>query len=69
MLYQRRHLLAHSEGMVDDRYLQKSQDTAYKAGQRIVIKEKDVRVLMGYVRIIADNLKGSMPNAGHPLAS
>jgi RNA polymerase subunit RPABC4/transcription elongation factor Spt4 len=60
MLYQRRHLLAHSEGMVDDKYLQKSQDNSYKAGQRIVVKEKDVRALIDYVSTIANGLKGAI---------
>jgi uncharacterized Zn finger protein (UPF0148 family) len=63
MLYQRRHLLAHSEGMVDDMYLQKSQDNSYKAGQRIVVKEKDVRSLIDYVSTIASGLKGAMTSA------
>lgn len=60
MLYQRRHLLAHNEGMVDDKYLQKSQDNSYKAGQRIVVKEKDVRTLIDYVSTIASGLKGAI---------
>jgi uncharacterized Zn finger protein (UPF0148 family) len=62
VLYQRRHLLAHSEGMVDDKYIQKSQDTTYRAGQRIVVKEADVRKLIGYVSTIANDLKNSLPN-------
>ena len=61
VLYQRRHLLAHSEGMVDDKYLQKSQDATYKAGQRIVVKEQDVRKLISYISTIADQLKSRLP--------
>lgn len=63
VLYQRRHLLAHSEGMVDDKYLQKSHDTTYKVGQRIVVKEKDVRLLIGYVSTIASGLKSAVIGA------
>lgn len=52
-LFHRRHLLAHTEGFVDARYLQRSGDTSYKVGQRIVIKEKDVRRLVQLVRGLA----------------
>ena len=62
LLYQRRHLLAHSEGIVDDKYLQKSQDTSYKVGQRIVVKERDVKRLMDYVKAIVNGLKYSLSN-------
>ena len=63
VLYQRRHLLAHSEGMVDDKYLQKSQDNSYKAGQRIVVKEKDVRMLITYVSAVASGIKSALTSA------
>jgi uncharacterized Zn finger protein (UPF0148 family) len=43
LLFQRRHLLAHREGLVDDKYVQKSGDTAYRAGQRIVVSVVDVQ--------------------------
>lgn len=60
ILYQRRHLLAHNEGIVDNMYVQKSADTAYKEGQRIVVKEKDVRSLIEHVSTIASGLKGAL---------
>ena len=63
MLYQRRHLLAHSEGMADDKYLQKSQGNSYKPFQRFVVKEKDVGMLIGYVSTIASGLKDALANA------
>ena len=37
-LFQQRHLLEHQEGVVDDQYLQKSGDTTYRTGQRLVTK-------------------------------
>ncbi len=46
ILYQKRHLLAHQEGIVDERYLQKSEDTTYKLSQRIVISRADIDVLL-----------------------
>lgn len=46
ILYQKRHLLAHQEGIVDDRYIQKSSDTTYKPGQRIVVSRSDIKNLL-----------------------
>lgn len=41
--FQQRHLLAHKEGLVDDEYVAKSEDTAYRSGQRLVVRETVVR--------------------------
>lgn len=41
--FQQRHLLAHKEGLVDDDYVAKSGDTAYRVGQRLVVREATVR--------------------------
>jgi RNA polymerase subunit RPABC4/transcription elongation factor Spt4 len=46
LLYQKRHLLAHSDGLVDEQYLTKSGDTRYRVGQRIVISDHDVGELV-----------------------
>lgn len=40
--FQQRHLLAHREGMVDQDYINKSGDTGYSVGQRLVVKEAAV---------------------------
>jgi uncharacterized Zn finger protein (UPF0148 family) len=40
--FQQRHLLQHQEGIVDVEYINKSGDTSYRIGQRLIIKEKDV---------------------------
>ncbi|MFC5626231.1 hypothetical protein [Algoriphagus winogradskyi] len=56
-LFQRRHLLAHTEGIVDQKYLEKSGDNNCKVGQRISIKEKDVLELIGLICIITDEIK------------
>ncbi|MEX2577548.1 MAG: hypothetical protein WD342_00710 [Verrucomicrobiales bacterium] len=42
IFYQRRHLLAHQEGIVDEDYARKSGDTTYAVGQRLVVAEADV---------------------------
>lgn len=42
VFFQKRHLLAHTEGIVDSKYVVDSGDSSYKAGQRIVVKSDDV---------------------------
>jgi len=46
ILYQKRHLLAHNEGIVDEKYIQKSGDEKYKKGQRLIISANDVESLV-----------------------
>jgi Zn finger protein HypA/HybF involved in hydrogenase expression len=46
ILYQKRHLLSHSEGIVDSKYILKSGDTTYKEGQRVVISNRDIESLL-----------------------
>lgn len=42
LLFHRRHLLSHTEGIVDKKYLDKTKDDKYKEGQRVVVKREDV---------------------------
>jgi hypothetical protein len=57
ILFHKRHLLAHTEGFVDDRYVIKSGDRSYSVGQRIVVREKDVRRLIEIVKILTTEAK------------
>jgi uncharacterized Zn finger protein (UPF0148 family) len=57
LLFQKRHLLAHCEGIVDERYIQKSGDSMYKAGQRIVVGVKDVLEMVGLIKILVSNIR------------
>jgi hypothetical protein len=41
--YQQRHLLAHHEGIVDQRYIERSGDKTYHVGQRIVVTPANVK--------------------------
>jgi uncharacterized Zn finger protein (UPF0148 family) len=59
LLFQKRHLLAHTEGIVDDKFLDKTNDNTYKVGQRIVIKEKDVIELISLVEKLVTKLRKS----------
>ena len=50
VLFHRRHLLAHREGVVDVQYIQRSGDTQYSAGQRIIVRPEHVDELVALVR-------------------
>jgi len=40
--FQQRHLLAHTQGLVDEDYLARTGDSSYRPGQRIVVREQAV---------------------------
>ncbi|MEN6334144.1 MAG: hypothetical protein ABFE01_07765 [Phycisphaerales bacterium] len=50
ILFHRRHLLAHKEGIVDEQYIQRSGDTQYGVGQRVVVRPEHVIELVKLVR-------------------
>lgn len=55
-LFQKRHLLAHNDGIVDSRYIEKSNDGSYVVGQRVVIKNSDVDLLLNCLVKLGDGL-------------
>tara|TARA_R110001583_G_scaffold152416_2_gene304283 strand:- start:29550 stop:30575 length:1026 start_codon:yes stop_codon:yes gene_type:complete len=57
VLYQKRHLLAHNEGIVDDRYVMKTGDASYKPGQRIIIAEKDIDFILRCFEKLSEGIK------------
>ena len=57
ILFQRRHLLQHTEGIVDEKYLNKSSDKKYKVGQRIIVKETDVIELVKYIKTLSNEIR------------
>jgi len=40
--FQRRHVLAHRNGFIDQVYLDRSADTTYRVGQRLVVRTTDI---------------------------
>lgn len=58
--FQRRHLLAHRAGLVDEEYLRKSGDDAYRLGQRVVISPAEVRETAATLRKVADALRATL---------
>lgn len=47
--FQRRHLLAHNEGIVDEQYIERTRDTRYTPGQRIIVRPEHVMELVALV--------------------
>lgn len=56
MLFQRRHLIEHNNGMVDQKYVDKSGDHSYVIGQRLVVKENDAYALLAIIKKLAKGL-------------
>jgi len=56
-LFQQRHKLAHTEGFVDQEYLNKSGDTTYALGQRLVIREEAVSRLSELVTKLTEEMR------------
>lgn len=57
VLFQRRHLLSHTEGIVDQKYIEKSADSDYIVGQRIVVKEDDVNEMINLITKITNEIR------------
>lgn len=56
MLFQRRHLIEHNNGMVDQKYIEKSGDNSYVVGQRLIVKESDAMTLLAIVKKLGEGL-------------
>ncbi len=56
VLYQKRHILAHNEGIIDQRYIEKSGDSTYKPGQRLVVIKGDIENLLSLLEKLGNGL-------------
>lgn len=55
--FQQRHVLGHGQGIVDQRYIDRSGDTSYSVGQRLVVKDREVLSLVELVELLAAGLR------------
>lgn len=62
LAFQQRHLLAHTQGIVDEDYVAKSGDTRYRPGQRLVIRADGVRELLGLIEKLVTGLQSDATN-------
>jgi hypothetical protein len=56
-VFQQRHLLAHREGIVDQEYIDKTSDTTYAVGQRLVIREDIVLSTANAIQALGNALR------------
>jgi uncharacterized Zn finger protein (UPF0148 family) len=56
-MIQRRHKLGHCQGIVDQRYIDKTGDVAYTVGQRLVTASHHVKELAGLVSKLVNGLR------------
>jgi len=57
VLFQRRHVLSHRQGIVDQAYIDKSGDRTYAVGQRLVLRDPDVLELISLLAKLAAGLR------------
>ena len=58
LLFQRRHIIEHNGGLVDERYINQSGDNSYTLGQHIVVQKKDAEELLSIIKKLSIGLKG-----------
>ncbi|MCZ2258083.1 hypothetical protein [Sporosarcina sp. G11-34] len=56
VMFQRRHIMEHNNGIVDDRYLHNSNDKTYRVGQRVVCKKEQVLRLLEIIKKLSENI-------------
>ncbi len=62
--FQQRHLLAHTQGVVDDDYIRKTGDTRYKLGQRLVIKREAVAEALNLIEQLTRGIRQDAKDKG-----
>jgi hypothetical protein len=58
--FQKRHLLAHTMGVVDADYVARTGDQTAVVGRKIAIRDDDARAVMSAVRTMAQHLCNSL---------
>ncbi len=54
--FQKRHLLAHKMGVIDEEFIRKTRQSGSLLGRKVSISEEDVRKLIDYLKVMAENL-------------
>lgn len=66
LAFQRRHLLAHRQGLVDEKYIGRSGDDSYLPGQRLSLRSAFVRECVGLVEKLAMGMQESATDCARP---
>ena len=54
--FQKRHLLAHKMGVIDEEFICKTGQSKSLLGRKVAISEENVRRLIEYLKVMAENL-------------
>lgn len=60
-VFQQRHLLAHTQGLVDADYLARTGEKTYRVGQRLVLRDAAVRDSLDLIEKLAAAMAGDTP--------
>lgn len=60
IMFQRRHILEHKQGIVDQRYLDNTNDSEYTLGERLVINQSDLQKTLKLVEQLITKLRDSV---------
>jgi len=61
MYFQQRHVLSHRDGFVDHEYIEKSGDSSYRVGQRLVVSEAQVLRMAELVEKLGMAMQADLP--------
>jgi len=61
--FQKRHLLAHKMGIIDEEYINKTGGSPSLIGRKVSISEGDVRELINNLKVVAGNLFNGLPRS------
>ena len=64
IFFHKRHLIVHTNGIINENYITKSGDATYKVDQRLVIKEQDVLRLISIVKKLGKGLMSLVKEKG-----
>ena len=61
--FNRRHLLSHKMGVIDEEYIKKTSGDLSQLGRKVPISESDVRELVKILTVVAENLFNDLPRS------
>ena len=66
-MFQKRHLLSHKMGVIDEEYMQKANDPTAMAGRKVTIGRDGVQISLALVQKMGERLyDGILPKAAAP---
>lgn len=58
--FQKRHLISHNDGVIDDAYKSVTGDNSVIVGRKVSVSIEEVRIVLGYILKLAKNLKDGL---------